>query len=50
MAFHAVDCPPSDNKDRLIADGRRGGHNGHTYEHDSLLLLKVLVLPVPFGL
>ena len=24
------------NKDRLIADGRRGGHNGYTYEQESL--------------
>ena len=29
------------NKDRLIADGRCGGHNGYTFEQESLLLPNV---------
>ena len=45
-------CLPSvhNNKDRLIADGRRGGHNGYTYEQESLLLRMLILLPLPCGL
>ena len=38
MASHAAVCLRQNKKDRPVADGRRGGHNDHTHEQESLLL------------